>query len=161
MGRSPAGRHPVRHPVHHVPVVLFAPWLALFGHDLTSLSASRARARGIGGVVPPSGLTPNDLVAGDVEGLHRLCLPHGEQRVEAADAGGLTVIDDGLSDEVSDGSLSSVYGHGVKPFVSHMTHNWDMEILSPLRFPCPDHRRAVRVLDLQPILKSCRPVFTR
>jgi hypothetical protein len=35
-------RHPVCDPVHHVPVVLFEPWLALFGHDPTSLSASRS-----------------------------------------------------------------------------------------------------------------------
>jgi hypothetical protein len=34
---------------------------------------------GIGAVLPPSGPTPDDLVAGDVEGLHdRLSLPHGE-----------------------------------------------------------------------------------
>jgi hypothetical protein len=86
----------------------------------------------------PLGPTPDDLVPGDVEGLHdRLRLAHGKQRVEAAAAGVLTVLDDGLRDDGSDGGFSSVYGHGVKPFVSHMTHNWDMEILITTRLPAP------------------------
>ena len=38
-------RHPVRDPIHHVPVVLFKPRLALFGHGVALLpSPAGARA---------------------------------------------------------------------------------------------------------------------
>jgi hypothetical protein len=80
-------------------------------------------------IVGLSASNPFDLVPGNGKGsYYRLGLPYCEEGINRAPAR-IIALNNGTSDHSSDGGFSSIYCHKV-----------------PL-----DHRRAVRVLDLEPV----------